>query len=297
MRKILRLMWPAVIAGSAVQVNVLLNTIFASYCQDGSIAWLSSSFRLMQLPLGIFGVAVAMVTLPAVSRAATEGITPDFIKILSRGMRLVVFLTIPASIGLFILADPIISLVFERGSFNEFDRQMVGLALRYYAIGLAFYGGLKVVQPAFYAIGHRFVPMLVSLGSIAINAGLSWFFIFKLEKGHEFLAFSTGVVAIVNFCVLYVMMRHYTGRLETGRLLTTLGKILVAGAALGSVSWVARQYLLTGDWFETGTIWKILTLLPSIGVAAVLFFAVAHILHVPEMRQFTDLVKRKFGRS
>ena len=139
--------------------------------------------------------------------------------------------------------------------------------------------------------------MLVSLGSIVINAGLSWFFIFKLNKGHEFLAFSTGVVAIVNFCVLYVMMRHYTGRLETGRLLVTLAKILAAGVVLGVVSWLARTYLLSGEWFETGSLWKIITLVPSIGVAAALFFVAAHLLNVPEMRQFTDLVKRKLGRG
>ncbi len=287
-KKILHLMWPAVIAGSAVQVNVLLNTIFASYCVDGSMAWLSSSFRLMQLPLGIFGVAVAMVTLPAVSRAATEGITPEFIHILSRGLRLVVFLTIPASIGLFILADPIISLVFERGSFNEVDRTQVALALRFYAVSLAFY-----------AIGHRFVPMFVSLGSIAVNAGLSWFFIFHLDKkdSPEFLALSTGIVAILNFLILYAMMRHYTGRLETSRLLLTLGKILASATLLAGASLLARQYLLTGDWFTSGTIWKILTLVPAIGIAGALFFAATHLLNVPEMRQFTGLVKRKFGRG
>ena len=298
-KKILHLMWPAVIAGSAVQVNVLLNTIFASHCIDGSMAWLSSSFRLMQLPLGIFGVAVAMVTLPAVSRAATDGITPDFIKILSRGLRLVVFLTVPASIGLFFLADPIISLVFERGAFNEVDRTQVALALRYYAIGLAFYGGLKVVQPAFYAIGHRFVPMLVSLGSIGINAALSYILIIKFDNRErpELLALSTGIVAVINFGILYLFMRHYTGKLETGRLLVTVGKILVGGILLAGVSILGRHYLLVGDWFQSGSIWKVITLLPVIGVAAGLFFATAHFLHVPEMRQFTNLVKKKFGRS
>jgi peptidoglycan biosynthesis protein MviN/MurJ (putative lipid II flippase) len=139
--------------------------------------------------------------------------------------------------------------------------------------------------------------MFVSLGSIGINAALSYWFIFRLGYGHGSLAFTTGVVAIVNFAVLYLVMRHYTGRLETRHLLASSGKILVAGAALAGVCIAARMRLLTGDWFTSGTIWKLSTLLPVIAVAGGVFFALAQVLRIPEIRQFTELVKRKFGRA
>src|SRR6202000_2118344 len=108
-RTVLRLMAPAIIAASAVQVNVMINTSFASHCQKGSVAWLNNAFRLMQLPLGIFGVAIGTVTLPLVSKSVAVGNMDEFRAILARGMRLAFLLTIPSAIGLAMFASPIIS--------------------------------------------------------------------------------------------------------------------------------------------------------------------------------------------
>ena len=155
-------MAPAVIAASAVQVNVLVNSGFAASLGNGPVSWLNIAFRLMQLPLGIFGVAIGTVTLPLVSNSAAVGNIDEFRGILASGMRLAFLLTIPSAIGLVMLASPIISVIYQHGRFTaEMTRQTAG-ALQFYAIGLVAYSALKVLTPAFYAIGKRNTPMLVS---------------------------------------------------------------------------------------------------------------------------------------
>ena len=121
-RQILKLMGPAVIAASVVQVNVVVNAMFAYGVGEGAVSWLSYAFRLMQLPIGVFGVAVATVTLPALSRAAVGGIGADFKPTLAKGLRLVAFLVLPSTIGLVLLAGPIVSVLYERGAFDAMDR-------------------------------------------------------------------------------------------------------------------------------------------------------------------------------
>ena len=191
-RNILLLMGPATIAASAVQVNVAVNSGFASSLGDGPMTWLNIAFRLMQLPLGLFGVAIATVTLPLVSRSAALGNSAEFRGALAHSLRLVMLLTIPSAIGLIILAEPIISLIYQHGRFTAEATRQTAAALRFYAIGLAGYAGVKVLAPAFYAINKRNLPMLVSLFSIAVNFGLNWFFRFRLGWGHQGLAFSTS---------------------------------------------------------------------------------------------------------
>ena len=167
-------MLPAVIAASAVQINVMVNSIFASYLGDGPVSWLSYAFRLMQLPLGVFGVAIATVTLPLVSRIAALGDLSKFRSTLARALRLALFLTLPSAVGLMILAQPIIALIYERGKFHTHDTVQTASALQFYAIGLVSYSCIKVLSPAFYALNHRWTPMMVSFLSIALNLLFNW---------------------------------------------------------------------------------------------------------------------------
>jgi putative peptidoglycan lipid II flippase len=294
-RTILVLMGPATIAASAVQVNVAVNSGFASALGDGPMAWLNIAFRLMQLPLGIFGVAVGTVTLPLISRSAATGDIPAFRSALSHALRLVMVLTIPAAIGLMMLARPIISLIYEHGRFDAFATEQTALALQFYAIGLAAYSAVKVLAPAFYALDKRYLPMLVSMLSIVINFALNWFFMFKLGLGHRGLALSTSIVAITNFLLLYIMMRRYAGRLETGALLMTLAKLVVAGALLAVVCWVDSKFLFTPG--SRVPLWKkILEVGAAVASGALVFFATAFALRVRELGEVVDLLRRKFGR-
>lgn len=293
-RTVLGLMAPAVIAASAVQINVLVNSAFAARLGDGPVSWLNIAFRLMQLPLGIFGVAVATVTLPLVSRSAAVGNTAEFRSALAHSIRLVLLLTIPAAIGLIILAEPIIRLIYEHGRFTpEATRQTAG-ALQFYAIGLAGYSADKVLAPAFYALNKRYLPMMVAFTSIVVNFSLNWFLTVHLNWGHRGLAFSTSVVAITNFFFLYSMMRHFTGRLETGLMVKILAKLAVAGAFLAGICWLAWAFFFSA--YPHAGIWaNLVVMLVTIAVGAGVFFGAAYLLRVDEMRDLVGMVRRKLG--
>jgi putative peptidoglycan lipid II flippase len=302
-RTVLTLMAPAVVAASAVQVNVLINSGFAASITDasghvinGPVSWLNIAFRLMQLPLGIFGVAIGTVTLPLVSKHAALGNTAEFRATLARGMRLAFLLTVPSAIGLAMLASPIISVIYQHGRFTaEMTRQTAG-ALQYYAIGLVAYAALKVLTPAFYAVGKRNTPMLVSFLAIGANLFLNWLFTFRLGWGHRGLAFSTSLVATINFLLLYALMRRHTRRLETRQMLIALGKICVAGALLALVCWGAN-YLWLDAWSDMRFFQKLAILLATIVIAAAAFFGATFVLRITEVQDIIDVFRRKMSRS
>jgi putative peptidoglycan lipid II flippase len=295
-RTVLTLMGPAVIAASAVQVNVLINSGFAASLGNGPVSWLNIAFRLMQLPLGVFGVAIGTVTLPLVSKSAAVGNTDEFRTILARGMRLAFLLTIPSAIGLAMLASPIISVIYQHGRFTpEMTRQTAG-ALEFYAVGLVSYAVLKVLTPAFYAIGKRNTPMVVSFLAIGANLFLNWLFTFRLGWGHRGLAFSTSLVATINFLLLYVLMRSHTRRLETRQTLIGLVKICVAGAFLALICWAANYWWLDA-WASLHFFPKLAALLATIVLGAIVFFGAAFLLRVSEVNDIIDVFRSRFRRS
>jgi putative peptidoglycan lipid II flippase len=294
-RTVLALMGPAVIAASAVQVNVLVNSGFAARLGDGPVSWLNIAFRLMQLPLGLFGVAVATVALPLVSRSAALGNKEEFRGALAHALRLVMLLTIPSAIGLIVLAQPIIALIYEHGRFSAWATEQTAAALRFYAIGLVGYASVKVLAPAFYALDKRNLPMLVSILSIVFNFFFNWLLTFRLGLGHVGLALSTSCIAVINFLLLYVMMLRYAGPLETGAMFRTLAKLLIAGACLGAVCWFGQH------WFFANGIprseWrKLVGVSTTVLAGAVAFFAAAYALRVAELQDMVSLVRRKLGR-
>ncbi len=294
-RQILKLMVPAVIAASVTQVNVLVNAMFAYGVGEGAVSWLNYAFRLMQLPIGVFGVAVATVTLPALSRAAIQGVGEDFAPTLAKGLKLVMFLVFPATVGLVVLAEPIIGLLYERGQFDAADRLATAGALRAYGYGLLFYAGLKVLQPAFYAIEKRWLPMIASLIALFVNIGCNYVFVFVFKWGHESLALTTSIVASLNFVFLYFAMTRYAGDIGSKGLVLAFLKIGVATAAMGGLCFAAERFLFTE--LSGMAIWeKGLWLGGVIAVAGSLYLVVSKLLRVEEMSDFLALVKRKAGR-
>ncbi|HSJ01059.1 MAG: murein biosynthesis integral membrane protein MurJ [Verrucomicrobium sp.] len=297
-RKVLQLMWPAVISGSVVQFNVLLSSIFASclLVKDGPVTWLGQAFRLVQLPLGLFGVAVATVTVPAMSRLATEGITPEFKTTLVKGIKLVFLMTLPAAVGLAILAEPIVAIIFQRGRSTYYDTQMSAIALQSYAWGLVFYSAIKVIQPAFYAIDKRFVPLKVSFVAVAISAIMNTLTVFVFKLGHEWLAMSTSVSALVNFSLLFLAMRKIAGRMQGRSLMINVGKLLIAVLCMAGVCWLGQATILA-DWRHQHTAMRLVSLFVTIGVAAAVYFGVNALLRNEELDGFKAILKRKLGRK
>jgi putative peptidoglycan lipid II flippase len=289
---ILLLMGPAVIAASTTQFNVLVNSMFASTLGDGAIFWLAIAFRLMQLPLGLFGVALGTVTLPLLSRLVVAGEMDAFRGELSRALRLMFVLTIPSTIGLMMLAEPIISVLYQHGKFDAHQTAEAAGALRFYALGLAGYAALKVLVNAFYALDRRKTPMVVSFLAVGFNLLFNWIFTFRLGWGHRGLAFSTGCVATCNFVLLYALMHRHLGSLESRKMLTMLVKVALAGAALAAVCAASSRWLLA-DW-ATQTLWsKSLGLIGTIVVAGAAFAASAALLQVRELTSVFAGIKRR----
>jgi len=296
-KRVLTLMAPAVISGSAVQVGVAMNTFFASFLrEEGSVSYLMWAFRLMQLPIGIFGVAIATVTLPAASRAAADGPTKEFRGIIARGLRLNMLVTIPSAIGLAVLAEPIIAVIWQRGRFDSADTLATAAALRSYALGLVFYSAIKILQPTFYSIDRKWVPMWVSIGAITLNAALNSLWIFVFRFGHEFLALSTTLGSMANFTALYLLMLRFAGRLETGLLFRGLAKIGVAATVLTAVA-MSAQLTILEHWADQGFFTNAGGLALTILLAGAGYFWTAKLLRVEELDQFAALVRRKVKRS
>ena len=294
-RTILRTMGPAIVAASSVQVNVMVNTWFASWLEDGTAYRLNIAFRLMQLPLGIFGVAIGTVTLPLLSRIAATGDRGEFGAVLGKGMRLAFVLTLPATVGLMMLARPIISLLYEHGKFSAHATDQAAIALQGYALGLCAYSALKILSPAFYAIEKRRTPMMVSFIAIALNGFVNWLFAFKLQWGIHGLALGTGCVAVANFLMLYFLMRRETTALGSRDLLVTLAKLCLASGALAAVCWAAQRWAL-GGWAHWGIALKVGALLATIGGAAAAYFLTALTLRIAELDEVAAMVRRKLGR-
>jgi putative peptidoglycan lipid II flippase len=293
---ILRLMGPSVVAASSTQVNVLVNSVFASELGDGPTFWLTVAFRLMQLPLGIFGVALGTVALPLLARMAATGNTAAFRSELARGMRLAFLMTIPASIGLMVLAEPIISVLYQHGRFGVHETAESAGALRFYAIGLCGYAALKVLVNAFYALDRRKTPMVVSFIAVGINLLLNWFFTRQLGWGHRGLAFSTACVASSNFLILYFLMRAQLGRLESHAMLVLLAKVALASAALFAVAWAGNHFLLA-EW-RVQPFWpKCWRLILVIATAAAAFFLCAGALRISEVHDIAAVLRRRLRRA
>ena len=205
---ILQLMGPAILGNAATQVNVMVNTNFASQLGNGPVSWLGYAFRFMQLPLGLFGVAIASATLPSISRSAAAGRIDEFRRTLSRSLAMVLLLTIPSSIGLAVLGRSIIGAVYQGGRFTISDTNQTALALSCYALGLAGYSALKVLSPSFYALNDARTPMFISLVSIAVNFTVAYTLTHHTTLGHAGLALSTSSVATFGAIVQFWLLRN-----------------------------------------------------------------------------------------
>jgi putative peptidoglycan lipid II flippase len=214
---------------------------------------------------------------------------------LARAMRLAFLLTIPSTIGLMMLAEPIMSLLYQHGKFTAHQTIEAAGALRFYAIGLGGYAALKVLVNAFYAMERRKTPMMVSFVAVALNLLFNWIFTFRLGWGHRGLAFSTGCVASFNFLFLYVLMRAQLQGLHTRRMLLMLGKVGLASVALIAVCAAASRWLLA-DW-PTQSLWnKGAALLATILVGGAAFVGCGALLRIDELQELLAGVSRRLRR-
>src|SRR5215475_7175853 len=293
-RQVMRMMTPAIIGSAALQVNVVVNTVFATSVAEGAVVWLGNAFRLIYLPIGIFGVAISTATLPVTARMAAMENLGEFRRTLASSLRLTLLLTVPSAVGLIILSRPIIALIYQYGRFTSSDTSQTARALAYYGIGLAAFSLVRVLAPSFFALRDTRIPMIASLLSIVINYAVAKFTVDYLGKGHIGLALSNSAVSVVNFVILFFFMRRKLDGIEGRGLLSTFAKVTLASAAMGAVC------LFLSDRIENylgmdGLFARLINVGASISVGVAVFYLVARLLKIGELTQLTGAIERKFG--
>lgn len=295
-RQVMRMMAPAIIGSAALQVNLVVNTSFATSLGEGRVSWLQFAFRLIYLPIGMFGVAISTATLPAASRAAAADNLDEFRRTIAQALRLTFLLTIPSAVGLIVLNKPIISLIYQHGGrFTEYDTTQTGAALAYYTVGLTAYSAVRVLAPAFFALKDTRVPMMTSLFSIVTNYVVAKSTVDYFGMGHRGLALSISVVSIVNFTLLFVFLRRRIGRIEGGKLFSTFLKVSAAATVMGLVCWLVSYQIETLLGKER-LLARLMDVGLSIAIGIAVFYLAAHLFKVSELHQLTNMLKRKLGR-
>ena len=205
-------MGPGTLGLAATQVNLFVNTLLATSQGTGAVSWLTYAFRVMYLPIGLFGVSIATAILPAAARHAALDDATAVRETVSRGMTLMLMLNIPATFGLMALATPIVRLLFERGRFLPSDTASTAAALQFYAIGLVGYSATRIASPVFYALGRSRVPVAVSTASMAINVVAAVLLV--RAAGFRGLALATSLAALANGGALVMLLRNEPPRVR-----------------------------------------------------------------------------------
>jgi putative peptidoglycan lipid II flippase len=242
LRSVLVLMVPGTLGVAAAQINLLVNTSLAT-AEPGAVSALGYAFRLMYMPIGIFGVSIATAAIPDLARHAAEHAYAEMREILSFGVRLMLMLSVPASVGLMVLSVPIVELIFQHGAFGPSDTQKVATALLFYAPAIAGYSIVKIAGPSFYSLQDSRTPVIVSLITIASNLALNLWL--NSIMGFRGLALGTAIAANVNAGLLLILLGRRIGGVDGQRIGWSFAKILAASALMGAAGYFSEHWLRT----------------------------------------------------
>jgi putative peptidoglycan lipid II flippase len=320
-RRVIRLSVPAIIGNSAPQVNVLVNTFLVSGIAGG-ISWLGYSFRLFQLPVGLFAIAIVTASLPILNDFGGRKNKDDFRNSLSSSMNLIMLLMIPATFGLLVLGKPIMRLLYAHGgAFTESDVEMTAFALGGYAIGMTAYGFSKLLTPAFTSLSDPKVPMRIGFASIIVNIIVSYSGMILLSDvyydaelrpyglAHVGVALGASLVLIFKSAALIYYMRGKIGGVNGRELFVSFLKITAASSVMSLVCWLS--YSLLHDHVDTASFIRSIGI-PSMGtnnllarlieclipitLGGITFFISAKILKVDQIEKAIAMIKRKVGK-
>lgn len=293
MREVLWLMVPGTVGLAAVQVNVFVNMVLATGQGTGAVSWLDYAFRLMYLPIGIFGVSIATAAVPTIAAFAAREDVDGMRATVSSGLRLMLMLNVPATVGLIVLASPIVGLIYERGRFTPEDTAATAAALMFYAPGLIGYSAVKIASPTFYALRDSRTPVAASMLSVVANVVLNVALVRVL--GYRGLALGTALSALLNAGVLLWLLRGRLGGLEGRRVATTLVKILAASAVMAAAAVGTQQWLETTS-SGTGLAMRATQVFGAIGAGMVALALASRALRIAEFDEAVATVLRRFGR-
>ena len=292
--QVLHLIGPAVLGVAAVQVNLLTNTFFIT-SDSGWLTWITRAYRVMHLPIGIFGVAISTVALPQLAKLVAAGETENFRNALSYALRLMLVSTIPAGIGLMVLSEPICRLLYEWGATLEEDTIETAGLLFVYAFGLCGFSTLKIVTDGFYAHKDIRAPVIVSICAVVLNICLNYLFIYRgLFLDPRAVVFSTVLTVTLNCAVLLLLLRRKVGRLGLRSVVSLTLKILIASAVMGFVCWLTNG-VIEIDWLGTvGIIPRAVGVFAPIGLSLFILAGMYKLLKVTEFDDILNIFKQRF---
>ena len=293
--QVIHLVGPAVLGVAAVQVNQFTNTFFIT---SGSswLTWISRAYRVVHLPIGIFGVAISTVALPQLAKFATARDTDNFRDAVSYALRLMLTLTVPAAVGLMVLSAPICRFLYERGETGALDTVGTAGVLFVYAFGLCGFSALKIVTDGFYAYKDIRAPVIVSICAVILNVCLNYLFIYReLFLDPRAVVFSTVLTVTLNCGVLLLLLRRKVGRLGMKQVGQLTLKVLVASAVMGFVCWLANGFI-EGDWLGTeGIVTRLVGVFAPIGLSLITLAGMYKLLKVSEFDDILGIFKRRLG--
>jgi len=287
LKRVGNLMLPAVFGAAVYQINILVNTLLASLLPEGSVSYLYYADRLVQFPLGIFAIATATAVLPSLSRQAAAKDFQALKGTFAYAVKFVFFITIPAMVGLIVLREPIVSLLFKRGAFDAVSTRMTAEALLYYAIGLWAFSAVRIVVSTFYALQDTKTPVRMAVLSIIANILLGVILMQWLSHGG--LALATSLASMLNLVLLLRALRTRFGSLEWGDMRVSVYKTMMASVAMGGIVRVTAFYVIpAGNRTGSGLFWG---LFGCIFVGLVCYGAFSFLIKSAELKAVLNLLR------
>lgn len=289
LKKMSMLILPATMGMAVAQINIFVSTILATYLPEGSITYLYYSMRLVQFPIGIFGVAMGMAVLPSLSEHAARGefnkLSYDF----SFALRLLFFISIPAMAGLIALREPIVNILFQRGMFDYTATVGTAQALLFYSLGIWCIVGVRVITASFYSMQDTKTPVKVAIIALATNVILSIILMTPLK--HAGLALANSIASAVNFIILFFFLRKKLKRVDRRGILHSFAKTVFAASIMGLIGGM----LLQGElWHIYGnTLNKALYLGGTIALCTVIYFCLSYLLRSEEAAYVVSMLKQR----
>jgi putative peptidoglycan lipid II flippase len=298
LRRILRLMAPATVGLAAIQINIFVNTKFATALGTGPLTLLSNAFRLFYLPVGLFGVALATVTTARAAEGAARGDREALLDRVSEGIHGVWLLALPAAVGLIVLAKPVVELIFEGGRFLPQDTAAMVPIVQAYMLGVLPYSLVKVLAPGFFAIDRPRIPMMASILSVLVNLVFNWIYYRRL--GAVGLALGTTVAALMNLAVLRIAFRSVIGSPKRPHWKRNIGILLLANTGMGLVAgfiWNVGDRLLKNihnTWVPIGfaRLTHGVYLLLTIAISYLVYLTLVRIFRVPGANELAEIPRR-----
>ena len=235
-----KLMLPAILGLAAVEMNIFINTFFAASCAEGSVSWLNYAFRIMMFPIGLVGVSLSIATMPVVSRHAASGDLQSLRQAYVSATVLSLVFSLPAMVGLIVLAEPIIRVIYQHGRFTQADTVQTAGALSLYAVGLFAYAAQKIVVPVFYSLNKPRYPVIASFISLGMNIAVVSLFLRFFQ--HRTIALSTSACMLVNFLFLSFMLYRHVQGYDVRHILRSCLKIIPAALVMGFTAYYLNSY-------------------------------------------------------